>query len=521
MANIVKFPLNELTIDGYNLSDDEKDRIVLALQGKAVQNPVQESIDSLRTSITTTTSNISSFTQFDSSEQSQITIKLNSLSTAITNLETHTDIVSGVAINYTGFPPNFLGRLSMANSYNQTREALRKREDGPCGVEEDQVEIYSRMFRSILGFGQQEVEDIRAYLDAIDTDTIEYSDMNSYLTTAISNVNAFKTEDNQTFFEAYNFVNKVSVAQALINSRTDDFSNRLFDQVVGTKIFNTDDISNLKIQCQVWGSDTSTPPSDFSSNFETEFALTSIASTLDVTFEGWTNGYVLKFNTSGTLYPAPDDSSSGMVATGNYFVTGSFQFDQASLSIGDLSGRHTLYTDSNSGKIATIPNLDSGYFVLANTSGLGCSEGMGFFVTDSGLAEHHYITAGDIRVGPMDATVDDRIIRLAEFIASIDGGGSPPSASIQETGIEATSDFTAATLHGDVSGSITAAISKFSGGSTIAMGTVGLNSAKTERITNLASWNTTAIYAGDILIINWSAGVTLTRASLSLGRNAL
>jgi len=421
MAEIIKFPLNELNIDGYDLTDDEKDRIVLALQGKAVKNPVQEDIDLLRVSIAATLVNVPTYTGFDTSTQALITTKLNALSTALTNLETHTNIVSGVTINYTGFPPNFLGRLSIANSYNQTRESLRKREDGPCGVEEGKVEIYSRMFGSILGNAEQEVENIRSYLDDIDPATIQYAEMNSYITTAISNLNDFKTQDNQAFFEAYNFVNKISMAQALINSKTDDFSTHLFERVIGTRISNTDDISNLKVQCQVWGADTTTPPSDFSSNFSSNFALTSIASSLDVDFEGWTAGYVLKFNSSGTLYPA----------------------------------------------------------------------------------------------------VDDRIILLGEIRAGIDGGGSAPTAASQESPVEATSDFTVVTLHGDVAGSITAAVKKFSGGSTIAMGTVGLNSSKTQRVTDLSSWNTTAIYAGDILIVDWTSGAVLTKANLTFGRKAL
>jgi len=426
MADIVKFPLNELNIDGYNLTDDEKDRIVLALQGKAVKNPVQSDIDAIRVSIDQVLVDLSTY-GFDPTEEASITSRLGVLSTSITNLEAHTNIVSGVAINYTGFPPNLLGRLSIANSYNQLRESLRKKEDGSCGVEENKVEIYSRMFRSILGYAEQELEQRIKYFNEIDPLNIEYSDLLSTINTLIPIVDAFKVDDNQAFFEAYNFVNRVSLAQALISSRNDDFSERLFDQAIGTRIFNTEDIENLKVQCQVWGVDTSTPPSDFSSNFSTQFALTSIENLIDIDFSGWTEGDALLFTSMGILAP-------GSVGGGG---------------------------------------------------------------------------------------VDERTILLAEVRASIDGGGSPPTATSQETGMEAVSDFTAATLHADVSGSITAAISKFSDGSTIAMGTVGLNGVKTERVTDLVSWNTTAIYAGDILIIDWTAGETLTKASLTIGRKAL
>lgn len=309
MADIVQFQLNELELPQYNLSDNEKDRIVLALQGKAVQNPVQDSIDALRESIDQVETDLSTY-GFTSGEENTITQRLNTLSTELNKLETHTNILSGVAINYTGFPPNFLGRLSIANSYNAIREALRKTEDGPCGIEEDKVEIHSRMFRSILGYAEQELEDQKRYFDGIDSTSIVYSEMLAIINAYIVNVKDFETQDDQAFFEAYNFVNKVSIAQALVNSGNDDFSKKLFDDVVGTQIFNTEDISRLKIQCQVWSTDTSTPPSDFSSNFQSEFALTSIDNLLDVDFEGWTAGNVLIFTTTGTLVPGEGGAAS-------------------------------------------------------------------------------------------------------------------------------------------------------------------------------------------------------------------
>ena len=99
MAEIVKFPLNVLDIDGYNLTDDEKDRIILTLQGKALKNPVQASIDSMAAQITQSLIDVQSYTQFSPSDVSQATTKLNQLSTEVSNLEDHTNIVSGVAIS--------------------------------------------------------------------------------------------------------------------------------------------------------------------------------------------------------------------------------------------------------------------------------------------------------------------------------------------------------------------------------------------------------------------------------------
>ena len=172
----------------------------------------------------------------------------------------------------------------------------------------------------------------------------------------------------------------------------------MFDKVVGTQIFNADDISALKVQCQTWNDDVNTPPSDFVGNFNDTFILSSIFDLFDVDLDGWTAGNVLKFTTSGGLVPAVDIaiSGGGMLPSENHFITGSFQFDNGSLSIGPLTGRHTFYTESDTGKIVTIPNIDGGYMVLSSTSGLGCSEGMAFFIDSNGLAEHRFITSGDI-----------------------------------------------------------------------------------------------------------------------------
>lgn len=311
MANIIKFPLDQLQLQDLELTNDEKDRIVLTLQGKALKNPVQPSITLLKTELS------NQITQFQTSKGllnipsltlnqiQNIITRLNQVSLALTRYETHSNILSGVTLNYNGFPPSFIGRLSIAQTYNKIKESLRKKQDGPCGVEESKTEIFSEVFYSILGHAQTEIDDVYNIILNLNErwqsdNTISYSSIINRLNLAKTNLDGFKTKDNNGFYKAYNFVVKISTAQSLVNSKNDDFSKKLFDAVNGTPLFNSDNLDPLKIQCQVWGNDSNPPPSDFADNFQGEFALSSIADLIDTDIGITSDNYVLQF-ISGSL----------------------------------------------------------------------------------------------------------------------------------------------------------------------------------------------------------------------------
>lgn len=105
----------------------------------------------------------------------------------------------------------------------------------------------------------------------------------------------------------------------------------------------------------------------------------------------------------------------------------------------------------------------------------------------------------------------------AEIRNTTDGGGSAPTAAMSETVIEKNIKIDAASIHADVSGSIVATIKRTRSGTTITMGTVTLSSAQTIRDTDLSSWTATDLEPGDILVVDWGAGTTLTKATLTLG----
>jgi len=478
LADIIRFPLTELNLESFDLTDDEKDRIVLVLQGKALKNPCQELISSLQTVVATEKDLIDSIDPFTSGQNNTLENRFTLLETELGKFETHTNILSGVFISYNGFPPNLLGRISIAKSYNSLRESLRKKEDGPCGVEEPKTEIFTDMFKSLLGYGeielQNRIDEYTGIIQKADDGDISFADLKTSIETATDALKSFRDDENLAFFKAYNFVIKITLAQSVVNSPGDDFTDRLYEKVIGTNLFNSDNLEALKIQCQTWFDDSSTPPSDFSTNFDVEFALKSISELVDINLDSITTGDILQYGATGfesgilelddlenvsgatnatngqallynsinkkyepgnvsgggggsttfvDLTDTPAAISAGEFAIGNgsgnaiefvtigqqylpdnimytegtYFITsGLYQFGATYFAIGNgLVGRHSFVSESNAGRVFTLPDVD-GYAVLSATSGLGCTEGMAYFVGADGRAEHAFITTGHI-----------------------------------------------------------------------------------------------------------------------------
>lgn len=226
------------------------------------------------------------------SQLSNMATRLGTYKTALQKYKTHSDVLSGVTINYAGFPPNFQGRMGMALAYNQLKESMRKTEDGPCGVEENKSEIFTDVFHSILGYAENEIEpvynqylNLKARIAALPdpnttTQTREqlYNGAYTSLATSITNVNGFKTTDNQGFYKAYNFVTSFSTGLGIVNLRgADDFADRLLGEVNGTDLFNssTSALAPLKLQCETFTVSNIQPEDGFSERFDDEVALTN------------------------------------------------------------------------------------------------------------------------------------------------------------------------------------------------------------------------------------------------------
>lgn len=445
MSNIVKFPVDQLDLNGLDLTDDQKDRIVLALQGRALKNPVQDAIDRATLRITEFEAAVEADDYDNIGSGGQTTTKLAALQTAINNLKTHTDILSGVTLNYTGFPPNFLGRLSIATAYNQIKEGLRKTQDGVCGVEENKDEIYSEVFRSLLGYAENELDSIINYFNNINLET--GMEVASAIETFIDNVNDFKTQDTAGFYKAYNFVTRVGLAQALANSKTNDYANKLFEDVIGTRIFNTEDIAALKLQCQVWGDDSTPPPSDFSSNFGFEFALQSVGDLIGISLGGATEGDILQISNGDILPTARPDLGLNLDDLGNISGAASGSIGQALVK--DASGKYAPATISSGGGGSTT------WIGLSDTPGSITADK--FVKSNVGGTALEFVTLGESDIPSVFVVFDD-LADVAESGLYSDLTGSPVNLSDFTNDSSFITGNQTITLSGDVTGSGATAI---------------------------------------------------------------
>lgn len=329
MADIVRFNLNELELDSLDFTTDEKDRIILTLQGRALKNPVAPilsltqtevqrlipifenaatTVEALEDAMTYTSAN--DYYPIPSTTLTEYAEALTAFSSAMVAYKSHSDILSGVDLTYTGFPPNFLGRIGIAQAYNRLKESLRKTAEEGC-EEENKQEIFSEMFYSILGFAENELQDIYDLIlnTEVNIANQETTDRVSYIQTRIdrvtngtANLTAFKTRDDSGFYRAYNFVTNVSVAQSLQAIKDEDFTSNLLENVNGTDLFNKEDISGLKLRCQTFTLPDSQPNNNFSEDFSVIFQQSSLGNLIDVSTTGQSQGLVLGFS-SGIWTP--------------------------------------------------------------------------------------------------------------------------------------------------------------------------------------------------------------------------
>jgi hypothetical protein len=292
-----------------------------------------------------------------------------------------------VTKNYAGFPPSFLGRLGIAQSYNRMKESLRKTEDGPCGVEEPKTEIFSEIFGSILGTAQTQIELVQTrltdFLSKLDTAT----DREVFVDNTITLLNetsaalvTYETEDNAGFYKAYNFVVGFSLAQGIVGAKDDEFSEYLFQNVNGTELFNKDDISALRLQCQTYGFDVNRPDDDFSDRFLIEIRATSINELIDVVLDGATTGQALQFTSNGVWeneFLSLDDLSDVSAAT-------SAQDDHLSFDGTNYIPTSPMYGQCYVDSSDTITISSQGTYVEIGTSAVLNSVVSGMTLGDSG-----------------------------------------------------------------------------------------------------------------------------------------
>jgi hypothetical protein len=179
-------------------------------------------------------------------------------------------------------------------------------------------------------------------------------------------------------------------------------------------------------------------------------------------------------------------------------ISGTKVFADNALVVGDIAiGAHQINSDATSTLSVSIPNK-SGHMLLGSDVA-GATIGTLAAVSSSNVIE--FIT-------PPQRT---EVIRC-----TIDGGGSVPADTTVRTFSEISGTVSTASIVSGVTGSITALIQRDRSGSVTSMGTVQLTSAKTVRNTDLSGWTADDLLAGDIVIVNWSAGATLSQAVLSM-----
>lgn len=341
MADIVNIPNSLIPDPAIPLSDAERNRIVLTLQGRSLKNPTEPALTELIEEVirqrdlwATAGVELDPISEADKEEMRRA---LNFVRSALESYKTHSNILSGVNFNYNGFPPGFLGRLSIAQSYNNLRESIRKTADGPCGVEESKDNIMNDVFYSILGNAQSLFETLRPLIFNL-KERVEEADVSarqdlydeSYplIDDAFDQINSLKATDDQGYFKAYNFVIQFSLGQSIVNAKRDPAANFLFERVVGGPLFNAPDetINALNVQCQAWFITSGQPDDDFGARFIAEAAITNIASFQGISFAGLTTGDLIQYDGSNFVNISVNDLgiSGGGGATDGYILTAQF-----------------------------------------------------------------------------------------------------------------------------------------------------------------------------------------------------
>lgn len=251
--------------------------------------------------------------------------------------------------------------------------------------------------------------------------------------------------------------------------------------------------------------------------------------------------------TSGTVADIYLSSNVGKLDVGALW-TAAQQFD--TLSVTGVGGRHTIASERTVGGIVTMKDVDGELPILTDGSPLDgefmVRSGDGYISRDiveadvsdlqSYLLNLNFENINDLADVEVSSPDDGEVLtyvggsvdtwissatKMAEIRNTVDGGGSETTAIISETVIEQSCNLLSASIHADVSGSIVATIKRDRvGPGETTMGTVTLSSAQTIRTTDLSGFTSTDLVPGDILIIEWGAGTTVTRAVLTLGRES-
>jgi len=256
--------------------------------------------------------------------------------------------------------------------------------------------------------------------------------------------------------------------------------------------------------------------------------ITTVASGEVVVFTGsvWENQTLAEAGISGvghthTLSDISDAGTAAAAATGDFAAA---------------SHTHTLSEVTDAGTaagldVAAVGDAAVGEIVKGNDTRL----------TDARTPSAHTHTASDTTSGTFaDARISESsvtqheaalsvtssqisdlpAISMSEIRCTSDGGGSAPDAVTLETYIEQDCNLHTASIYADVSGSIVATVKRDRSATVTTLGTVTLSASQGVRVTDLSGWSSVSLEAGDILIVEWGAGTTLTRATLTLGRTA-
>lgn len=284
MSQFVTFPPQELGLTAIPYSDNERDKILLAMQGQALRNPVGELIDRTKTIVDQQSASLAAIGDIDgepedpgpplvpavpanpdwqpvtTAQLNAAIAALNGFSAALTSYKQHSDIMSGTDSSWAGFPPGFIGRYGIARAYNQIRETIRRKEDSPCG-EQPIEDFFGKVFFSILGPSQQTIQSVLDLVQNSGGLASRIKNTNAgrragivtgyteAITEATSQLTGYITTDNENFYEAFNAVNKFTIGQSILAIQQDNFGERMINEVVGSPLLAKNDLSSLQLEC--------------------------------------------------------------------------------------------------------------------------------------------------------------------------------------------------------------------------------------------------------------------------------
>lgn len=216
-------------IPSISLSLEQKNLLSTVMSEGAFKNPLEGKLSESSVMVDALTSTLEAYT--GEVDISGLTSVVESVKGEMDNFTKHTNRLSGTDLSMDGELFGFQGLQGIASSYNNIKETMKN----PGDAIEDN---YSQMFSSVLGAGQDMMENITSKLSSIDLSDIDNilpddlanitSDLGGLASDLVGSINA----DNLQLSTALDAVTKFGLGMMVMGMGKDScFGNTLLDNI--------------------------------------------------------------------------------------------------------------------------------------------------------------------------------------------------------------------------------------------------------------------------------------------------